>query len=115
MFAIIAKSARSKLAGVAKLTTGERAELYNTMAAHADTFSVEGKTATHCVDISWNENWTGTDQLRNVRLERGRLHITSDPLAHSRREVIRTTKREFGVHPIGSTPVVIDGTPRKDA
>jgi hypothetical protein len=80
MFAIIAAEGRRKPADMAALTAEERAGLFNTMAAYAGTFSFDGKTVIHHVDISWNENWTGTDQVRHVRLEGGKLHITSAPL-----------------------------------
>jgi len=43
------------------------------------TFSFDGQIVTHHVDISWNENWTGTNQIRHVRLEGRRLYITTNP------------------------------------
>ena len=64
---------------MAKLTGEERTELFNTVIAYAGTFTFDGKTVTHHVDISWNENWTGTDQVRNIRLEGGKLYITTNP------------------------------------
>ena len=79
MFAIVAKEGRPKPTDMAKLTAEERAELFNTMGASAGTFTFDGKTVTHHVDISWNENWTGTDQVRSVRLEGGKLCITTNP------------------------------------
>ena len=79
MFAIVAKEGRPRPADMATSTAEERAELFDTMAAYAGTFTFDGKTATHHVDISWNESWTGTDQVRSVRLEGSRLHITSAP------------------------------------
>lgn len=45
-------------------TTSERAALYDTLFAYAGTYSVEGNTVTHHVEISWNGSWTNTDQLR---------------------------------------------------
>ena len=80
MFAIIAREGRRKPADMARLTAEERAELFDTMAAYAGTFTFDGRTVIHHVDISWNENWTGTDQVRHARFEGGRLHITSAPL-----------------------------------
>ena len=61
MSAILAKDGRPKPADMAKLTGEERAELFSTMIAYAGTFTIDGKTVTHHVDISWNENLTGTD------------------------------------------------------
>ena len=79
MSAILAKDGRPKPTDMAKLTGEERTELFNTVIAYAGTFTFDGKTVTHHVDISWNENWTGTDQVRNIRLEGGRLYISTNP------------------------------------
>jgi hypothetical protein len=42
----------------------ERASLHDTMFAYSGTYSVEANMVIHHVDISWNEVWTGTDQIR---------------------------------------------------
>jgi hypothetical protein len=42
----------------------ERVALYDTMFAYAGTYSVDAGRVIHHVDISWNEAWTGTDQIR---------------------------------------------------
>ena len=42
----------------------ERVALYDTMFAYAGTYSVEADKVIHHVDISWNESWTGTNQIR---------------------------------------------------
>jgi hypothetical protein len=42
----------------------EKVALYDTMFAYAGTYSVQGDKVIHHVDISWNESWTGTDQVR---------------------------------------------------
>ena len=74
---------------LAKLTDQERAELFRTMAAYAGTFKVEGTRVLHHVDISWNENWTGSVQVRSFRLEGRRLIITGGPqIGPDGREVI---------------------------
>ena len=79
MSAILVKDGRPKPSDMTKLTGEGRAELFSTMYAYAGTFTFDGKTVTHHVDISWNENWTGTDQVRNVRLEGGKLYIRTNP------------------------------------
>ena len=79
MSAIIVGDNRPKPPDLAKLTDQERAELFKTMAAYAGTFKVEGTRVLHHVDISWNENWTGSVQVRSFRLEGRRLIITADP------------------------------------
>jgi hypothetical protein len=79
MSAIVVADGRPKPADLAKLSDSDRAALFRTMISYGGTFSFDGKVVTHHVDISWNENWTGTDQVRNVRLDGRRLHITTNP------------------------------------
>ena len=42
----------------------EKIQLFNTMLAYAGTYTVDHEKAVHHVDASWNEAWTGTDQVR---------------------------------------------------
>jgi len=79
MNAILVKDKRPKPTDMAQATTEEKAQLLTSMYAYAGTFTVEGNTVTHHVDISWNENWTGTHQIRNVRLEGDKLYIFTNP------------------------------------
>jgi len=80
MSAILAKEMRPKPPDLAKVTNEERVELFKTVIAYAGTFKFDGKTVTHYLDISWNETWTGTAQVRNVRLEGGKLYISTNPI-----------------------------------
>ena len=77
--AIIVGDSRPKPADLSKLTDQERAELFKTLIAYAGTFTTDGTRVVHHVDVSWNENWTGTAQPRNVKLEGKRLTISVDP------------------------------------
>lgn len=79
MFAIIVRENRPKPTDLAKMTDAERAELFKTMLAYGGTFKLDGSRVVHNVDISWNENWTGTAQVRNFRIEGRRLIISIDP------------------------------------
>jgi Lipocalin-like domain len=63
MQAIGAAKVRRIPAGAAS-PGNERVALYDTMFAYAGTYSFEADKVTHHVDISWNEVWTGTDQIR---------------------------------------------------
>jgi len=81
MFWVMTKENRSKPGDLTKLSDVERAELYNTMVAYAGTFTFNGKAATHRVEVSWNEVWTGTEQIRNLRFEGSRLVMTTNPQA----------------------------------
>jgi hypothetical protein len=47
------------------------------MFAYAGTYSVEAGKITHHVDISWNEVWNGTDQVRYYEVNGNTLTITS--------------------------------------
>ena len=80
MYAILAKDERPKPTDMSKVTGDQRIELFNTMAAYAGTFIFDGKTVTHNVDISWNENWTGTAQKRNVKVDGRKLYIATNPI-----------------------------------
>jgi len=55
----------------------ERAALYDTMFAYAGTYSVEGCKVIHHVDISWNEVWTGTTQVRLFAMNGNILRLTA--------------------------------------
>lgn len=78
MYAIIVGEGRKPPAG--EVATGaEKAELYNGMVAYAGTYTIEGDKVSHHVDISWNQAWTGTTQVREFRIVGDRLHIRSEP------------------------------------
>ena len=79
MMVIIAAEQRPKPQDIGKATGPERAALFNSLTAYAGTYSFDGKTITHHVDISWNEIWTGTDQVRDVNLEGNKLTLTTPP------------------------------------
>jgi hypothetical protein len=80
MYAILVKDERPKPTDLAKMKDEERVELFKTVIAYGGTFTFDGKTVTHHIDISWNENWTGSAQVRNVRLEGRKLYISTNPL-----------------------------------
>ena len=60
-------------------TDEEGVQLLGTMVAYAGTFTLEPERVTHHIDISWNQAWTGTDQVRNYRLDGDTLSITTAP------------------------------------
>jgi len=79
MNAILVSDTRPRPADMAQATTEDKAQLLTSMYAYAGTFTVDGNTVIHLIDVSWNENWTGTKQVRNVRLEDDRLYISTNP------------------------------------
>lgn len=80
MYAILVEDERPKPTDLAKVKDEERVELFKTLIAYGGTFTFDGKTVTHHVDISWNETWTGTAQVRNVRLEGRKLYLSTNPM-----------------------------------
>ena len=64
-------------AGVEKMTDQQRADLFRSMAAYGGTYKFDGKTVEHHIDISWNEVWTGTTVIREIKKEGDKLVYTS--------------------------------------
>lgn len=60
-------------------TDAERVKLHQTMTAYAGTYTLEENKVTHHVDASWNEAWTGTDQVRFFKVDGNSLTITTAP------------------------------------
>jgi hypothetical protein len=58
-------------------TDQERIKLFGSMISYAGTYTLDAEKVVHHVDISWNQNWTGTDQVRFYKLEGNTLTITS--------------------------------------
>jgi hypothetical protein len=79
MSVIVVKQERPRPAEPSRMTDRDRLELFQSMVSYAGTYTFDGKTVTHHVEISWNELWTGTDQIRNARIEGRRLILSTDP------------------------------------
>ena len=60
-------------------TDEERANLHRTMQAYAGSYTIDAEKVTHHVDISWNQAWTGTEQIRFYKLDGNILTITTAP------------------------------------
>lgn len=78
MQVILVKEGRPK-PDLQKMTDSERANLFKYMAAYAGTYTFDGKTVTHHIEVSWNEVWSGTDQQRDVQIEGNRVTLTTHP------------------------------------
>jgi Lipocalin-like domain len=57
----------------------ERAELWKSMVAYTGKYRVEGNDFITSVDVSWNEQWNGTEQRRHFNIEGDRLILTTSP------------------------------------
>ncbi len=60
-------------------TEEEGVQLLGTMVAYAGTYTLDDKRVVHHIDISWNQAWTGTDQVRFFDLDGDTLTITTAP------------------------------------
>jgi len=84
MLVIITRGVRPKPETFNKMTTQDRVALFDSMTAYAGTFKFDGKTLEHNVDISWNEMFTGTTQIREVTRDGERLSISTRPQPSAR-------------------------------
>lgn len=85
----------------AAATDEEQLALFKTMFAYAGTYTVEAGTVIHHVDISWNEAWNGTDQVRFYELQGGTLIITArgtDPDSGTEAHYIVVWEKVEGPH-----------------
>jgi hypothetical protein len=83
MYAIIALESRKVPAGTVP-TDAEKAVLFNDFVAYAGTYTIDGDKVSHHVDVSWNEAWTGTTQVRQFKIDGNVLHIRSMPAKNPR-------------------------------
>jgi hypothetical protein len=79
MMLIIADPSR-KPAAAPKPTDAEAAHLHQTMAAYTGSYTLEGQKLTHHVDLSWNQAWNGTDQVRYIEVKNNYLTVKTAPL-----------------------------------
>ena len=75
---IIVDSPRQKPAG-ATATAPEAEALFRSMAAYAGSYTINGNPVIHRPDASWNETWTGTDQIRDYKFDGERLVLATAP------------------------------------
>jgi Lipocalin-like domain len=78
MYAIIVHEDRKSPAGAVP-TEAEKAALFDGGAAYAGTYAVDADVVRHYVDISWNQAWTGTTQVRHFKIVGDTLHVSSVP------------------------------------
>jgi hypothetical protein len=79
MLVLIIRGGRPKPESLEKMTDQQRADLFRTLNAYGGTYNFDGKTMEHHIDISANEVWTGTTQIRDIKKEGDRLIYTTRP------------------------------------
>jgi lipocalin-like protein len=80
MLVLIVTEDRPRPESVEKITDQQRAQLFRTMTAYGGTYEFDGRTVQHHIDISWNEVWTGTTVVRELKKEGNKL-VYSSPAA----------------------------------
>lgn len=58
---------------------GEKVELFDSMLAYAGTYTLHDDHVVHHLDATWNEAWTGTDQIRFYKLDGPMLEFWGAP------------------------------------
>lgn len=73
---IVVTTAENRPAGMGD---AERAALHKSMLAYSGRYRIEGNDFITVVDVSWNEEWNGTEQRRHFRIEGDKLFVESAP------------------------------------
>jgi hypothetical protein len=79
MLLLLTRGARPKAESVAKMTDQQHIELFRSMTAYGGTYNFDGKVMEYKIDISWNEVWSGTTQIRDARFDGERLILSTRP------------------------------------
>ena len=81
MMVLITRSDRPKPDSIDndKMTDEQRSRLFSSMLAYSGTYKFDGKTIEHHIDLSWNQVWSGTTQIRNIKKDGDRLIYTTRP------------------------------------
>ena len=73
------KNDRPAPESVAAITDEQGAKFLRTMVSYGGTYEFDGHAVKHHIDISWNQAWTGTTQIRDVEKEGDKLIYNTRP------------------------------------
>jgi Lipocalin-like domain len=76
---LITYDGRPKPESIEKMTDQQRADLHRTMTAYGGTYTFDGSKVVHHLDLSWNEVWAGTTNIRDIQLDGDRVIYTTRP------------------------------------
>jgi hypothetical protein len=76
---LIVRRPRPRPEGAENITDAQRIDLFRTMTAYAGTYKFDGTTVEHSIEISMNEVWSGTKQIRTVKRDGDRLVYATPP------------------------------------
>jgi hypothetical protein len=77
MMVLIVRQARPKLASIETTTDQERADLLRTVTAYAGIYKFDGSKIEQHIELSMNETWSGTTQVRFIKRDGDRLVYTT--------------------------------------
>ncbi len=78
MIVLIIQNTRKQPANTVA-TPNEAEGLFRTMTSYAGTYTIQDNQIIHHVDISWNQAWAGTNQVRFFKFEGNHLILTVPP------------------------------------
>jgi hypothetical protein len=76
---LITYDGRPKPESIEKMTDHQRADLHRTMTAYGGTYTFDGSKVVHHLDLSWNEVWAGTTNIRDIQRDGDRIVYTTRP------------------------------------
>jgi hypothetical protein len=79
MIVLIVRNPRPKPDGAENISDQQRVDLFRTITAYAGTYKFDGSSIEHSFEISMNEVWSGTKQIRTVKRDGERLIYSTPP------------------------------------
>jgi Lipocalin-like domain len=76
---LITYDGRPKPESIEKMTDQQRADLHRMMTAYGGTYTFDGSKVVHHLDLSWNEVWAGTTNIRDIQREGDQIIYTTRP------------------------------------
>jgi hypothetical protein len=76
---LISYDGRPKPESTEKMTDQQRVDLHRMMTAYGGTYTFDGSKVVHHLDISWNEVWAGTTNIRDIQRDGDRVIYTARP------------------------------------
>ncbi len=78
MMVIVLRNNRRSPSGLVP-SAQEKVALYDSMVAYAGTHTFSADRIIHHIDMSWNQSWSGSEQIRFCHLDGAVLRIKSPP------------------------------------
>jgi Lipocalin-like domain len=77
MMVLMTRGDRPKPNSIDKITDEQRHRLFSSMLAYSGTYKFDEKVIEHHIDPSWNEVWSGTTHVRDIKKDGDRLIYTT--------------------------------------